>query len=111
ERGIGYGMRNIRVPIVPGAIIFDLGLGNPRVRPGPEEGYAACLAASDSDLPEGSVGAGTGATIGKGLGQGSATKGGLGSAAVEVGNGLVVAALMVVNAVGEVVDSETGRVV
>jgi len=111
ERGIGYGMRSVRVPIVPGAIIFDLGLGSATVRPGQEEGYAACLAAGDGDLTEGSVGAGTGATIGKGLGQGSATKGGLGSAAVDLGNGTVVAALMVVNAVGEVVDPETGRIV
>src|SRR3970040_907447 len=111
ERGIGYGMRSVRVPIVPGAIIFDLGLGSATVRPGQEEGYAACLAASDGELAEGSVGAGTGATIGKGLGQGSATKGGLGSAAVDLGNGTVVAALMVGNAVGEVVDPETGRIV
>jgi L-aminopeptidase/D-esterase-like protein len=111
ERGIGYGMRSAKVPIVPSAIIYDLGLGSASIRPGPDQGYAACDAASELDLSEGSVGGGTGATIGKGLGQSSSTKGGLGSAAVELGDGTVVAALMVVNAVGEVVDPETGRIV
>jgi L-aminopeptidase/D-esterase-like protein len=111
ERGIGYGMRSAKVPIVPGAIIYDLGLGSASVRPGAMEGYLACEAASDGNFDEGSVGGGTGATIGKGMGQGSATKGGLGSAAVDLGNGTVVAALMIVNAVGEVIDPETGRIV
>jgi L-aminopeptidase/D-esterase-like protein len=115
ERGIGFAMRSVRVPIVPAAILFDLGIGDPHVRPGPEAGYAACLAASDTELPEGSVGAGTGATIGKGLGSEHATKAGIGSAAVrlpsEDGQDFVVAALMAVNAAGEVVDPETGRIV
>lgn len=117
ERGIGFAMRNVRVPIVPAAILFDLGIGDPHVRPGPEQGYAACLAASDRELPEGSVGAGTGATVGKGLGREYATKGGIGSAAVRLPPGdsqdeaVVVAALMAVNAAGEVVDAETGRIV
>ena len=109
ERDIGYRIGAGVVPIVPAAIIFDLGLVTHRVRPGPDDGYAACVVASDAPPDEGSVGAGTGATVGKTMGREHATKGGLGTAGVDL-DGLVVGALAVVNAVGDVVDPETGQV-
>ncbi|MBI2866419.1 MAG: P1 family peptidase [Chloroflexi bacterium] len=109
EKGCGFDMGTVRVPIVPAAIIFDLRLGDPMVRPGPEEGYRACLAATEGPVAEGSVGAGTGATVGKALGPPWATKGGLGCAPSSLGDGTRVAALAVVNAFGDVVDPDSGR--
>lgn len=109
ERGFGYETLMAKVPIVPAAIIYDLNIGSPKVRPGAEEGYKACLAATDKAVAEGSVGAGTGATVGKILGIERATKSGLGTASREIGGGLVVAALVVVNAVGNVIDHKTGK--
>ena len=109
ERDIGYRIGAGVVPIVPAAIIFDLGLVTHSVRPGPDDGYAACVNASDAPPDEGSVGAGTGATVGKTMGREHATKGGVGTASVDL-DGLVVGALAVVNAVGDVVDPETGQV-
>jgi L-aminopeptidase/D-esterase-like protein len=110
ERGIGYKTRAARVPIVPAAVLFDLDLGDPRARPDAAMGYAACDAASDSPVAEGNLGAGTGATAGKILGTGRAMKSGLGSAAVELPGGLVVAALVVANPLGDVVDPATGAI-
>ena len=110
ERGIGYKAGAARVPIVPAAILFDLALGSPSAYPTAEMGYAACLAATDGPVPEGNVGAGTGCSVGKLLGPGRATKTGIGSASVDLGGGLVVAALIAVNAFGDVVD-ETGAIV
>jgi L-aminopeptidase/D-esterase-like protein len=101
ERDIGFEAGGARVPIVPAAVLFDLGVGEP-VRPGPEAGYAACQAASETTL-EGPVGAGTGATVAKLHGLGRASPGGVGSAAV-AGEGVTVGALAAVNAVGEIVD-------
>lgn len=109
ERGYGHQTSVLRVPIVPAAIIFDLNVGDPLKRPGPEEGYQACVAATDGEVVEGCVGAGTGATVGKILGIGRATKSGLGTASVQIAGGVVVGALVVVNAVGDVVDPWTGR--
>ena len=111
ERGIGFRMGDVVVPIVPGAILYDLGFVSSQVRPGPEEGHQACLNASDGGVVEGSVGAGTGATVAKVLGMGRAIKGGLGTASIDLGDGLVVAALVAVNASGDVVDPDTGRTV
>ena len=113
ERGFGHETMTgvIKVPIVPAAIIFDLTIGNSRVRPGIEEGYKACLSASAKQVAEGCVGAGTGATVGKILGIDRATKSGLGTASQEIGGGIIVAALVVVNAVGDVIDSKTGKIV
>lgn len=111
EHQRGFEMKVARVPIVPAAILFDLSVGNPSVRPGPEEGYKACLAARDDEMPQGNVGAGTGATVGKVLGPSQAAKGGLGSASVTLPDGAVVGALAAVNCVGDVVDPETGRIV
>ncbi|MCK4388310.1 MAG: P1 family peptidase [Dehalococcoidia bacterium] len=111
ERGVGHETRAGLVPIVPAAIIFDLAIGSSEIRPGAEAGYQACLAATDAEVAEGCVGAGTGATVGKILGMERATKGGLGVASQELANGIVVAALMVVNAFGDVIDAKTGKVI
>jgi len=108
ERGIGFETRVVKVPIVPAAILFDLALGDPRIRPDREAGYRACQRASDGPIEEGNVGAGAGATVGKLFGLDRAMKGGLGTASLRVGD-VVVAALVVVNAVGDVVDPRTGR--
>jgi L-aminopeptidase/D-esterase-like protein len=110
ERGVGFDAQVARVPIVPGAILFDLDLGDARARPDAEMGYAACEAASDGPVAEGNVGAGGGATVGKIMGPGRAMKGGLGSAAVSLGGGLVVGALVAVNAFGDVVDPAGGEI-
>lgn len=110
ERGHGFDVGVGRVPIVPAAILFDLPIGRPDVRPDAAAGYAACEAASDGPVVEGSVGAGTGATIGKLLGIGRATKGGVGTASRHFAGGAVVAALVVVNALGDVVDPDSGRI-
>ena len=111
ERGAGYKTSAGVVPIVPAAIIFDLGVVAASVRPGPDEGYAAARGASAGAVAEGSVGAGTGATVGKLLGAERAVKGGLGTWALDLGGGLAVGALMVVNAVGGVHDPDTGELV
>lgn len=108
ERGIGFDVQVTRVPIVPTAILFDLRLGNPAVRPGPRMAYAACQQAATGPIPEGSVGAGTGATVGKLFGITQAMKSGLGSASLALPGGAQVAALAVVNAFGDVRDPLTG---
>lgn len=109
ERGCGQQTSAGVVPIVPAAILFDLAIGDARARPGVEEGYQACVNAADAVVVEGSVGAGTGATVGKCLGMQQATKGGLGVSSQQVGGGSAVSALMVVNAYGDVIDPETGK--
>ena len=111
ERGAGYATGAGVVPIVPAAIIFDLGVVAASVRPAPDDGYAAARGASAGAVAEGSVGAGTGATVGKLLGAERAVKGGLGTWALDLGGGLTVGALMVVNAVGGVHDPDTGELV
>ncbi|MEE2638855.1 MAG: P1 family peptidase [Acidobacteriota bacterium] len=112
ERDIGYDTRVARVPIVPAAILFDLGVGDdPTIRPTADCGYRAAQSASNGPVTEGNVGAGAGATIGKLRGSARAMKGGLGSAAVTLRDGLVIAALVAVNAVGDIVDPATGQVV
>lgn len=95
------------VPIVPAAVLFDLHVGDARIRPGADAGYAACAAASSDAPTQGNVGAGAGATVGKLFGMGQAMKGGIGSAAVTL-NGVTVGALIAVNALGDVVDPATG---
>jgi L-aminopeptidase/D-esterase-like protein len=110
ERGFGYETLIAKVPIVPAAIIFDLNIGNAKVRPGIGEGYKACLAASDKEVAEGCVGAGTGATVGKILGIDRATKSGLGTSSLKISGDIIVAALIVVNAVGDVIDHKTGKI-
>lgn len=111
ERGLGYQSRSgAVVPIVPAAILFDLTIGDADVRPGPKAGYAACESASSAPVAMGSVGAGTGARVAAIRGNQRASKGGIGSAAIALPNGLIVAALMAVNAVGNVID-ENGQVI
>jgi L-aminopeptidase/D-esterase-like protein len=109
ERGIGFDVHVTRVPIVPTAILFDLSLGDAFCRPDRAMGYQACLAASDREVAEGSVGAGLGASVGKIFGITQATKGGVGYAVCHHG-GLTVAALLAVNAFGDVRDLQ-GRII
>jgi L-aminopeptidase/D-esterase-like protein len=111
EHDIGFDVGVTKVPIVPAAILFDLLVGRHDVRPDAGAGYAACEAATADPVVEGNVGAGTGATVGKLMGPFSAMKGGLGSAAVRLGNGVVVGALAVVNCLGDVIDPATGDIV
>jgi len=114
EREVGFRIRpgGPPIPIVPAAVIFDLGIGDPQAYPGPDMGYKACLEASDGEFERGNVGAGTGATVGKLLGIARATMGGLGTASIGSSDGaVVVGALVVVNAFGDVVDLKDGKVV
>lgn len=97
------------VPIVPAAILYDLDIGTPGIRPDAAMGYAAAAAASADPVAQGSVGAGTGCRIGMMMGTDFATKGGIGSASMDLGDGLVVAALVAVNAFGDVLD-ESGQI-
>jgi len=111
ERGVGHPTRAGVVPIVPAAVLYDLSVGSASRRPDAAAGYAACAAAASEAPRRGSEGAGTGATVGKILGMALATKGGVGSASLEIGDGVVVGALAAVNAGGNVVDSRSGRVI
>ncbi len=104
EHGLGFETPAARVPIVPTAILYDLDIGRADRRPDAEMGYAACQAAAAMPVPQGCVGAGMGASVGKVMGRPFATKSGIGSSATALGNGLVVAALAAVNAFGDVID-------
>jgi L-aminopeptidase/D-esterase-like protein len=109
EHGKGYKVGRYTVPIVPAAILFDLGVGDGKIRPDAAAGYAACQNASET-IEQGNVGAGAGATVGKMFGPNTAMKSGLGTASVKVADsGLIVAAIVAVNAVGDVLDSQTGK--
>jgi L-aminopeptidase/D-esterase-like protein len=112
ERNIGWkvGQSGV-VPIVPAAILFDLGFGGkPHIRPTAECGYKAAMAATDGPVAEGNVGAGAGATVGK-MGMGRSMKAGIGTSSIALPNGLIVSALVAVNAVGDIIDPTDGRVV
>lgn len=111
ERSVGFDVQVARVPIVPAAILFDLALGDSRARPDSAMGYAACQAASDERPAEGNAGAGTGASVGKILGMGGATKSGIGTSSLDLGGGVMVGALIAVNALGDVVDPASGAIV
>ena len=111
ERGIGFDVGVARVPIVPAAVIFDLAIGRADMRPDAAMAYQACLNATTDPVTEGSVGAGTGATVGKILGMPNATKSGVGSACVEIADGLFVGAIAVVNALGDVINPRTGEII
>lgn len=110
ERGFGHETSAGRVPIVPAAIIYDLNVGDSKIRPGANEGYQACLAATNTEVAEGCVGAGTGATVSKTLGIKRAVKSGLGTASQKITGDIVVAALIVVNAIGDVIEPRTGKI-
>ncbi len=111
EKGIGFDVQVARVPIVPAAILFDLMVGDAKIRPTAECGYQAARAATTDVVQEGNVGAGAGATVGKLTGMGRAMKAGIGTAALTLSNGLIVAALVAVNAAGDVIDPTTGQVI
>src|SRR3954465_2608938 len=111
EHQSGWAVRLGKVPIVPAAILFDLPVGNnAKNHPGPDCGYKAVEAATTAPVAMGTVGAGAGATVGK-IGGGGAMKGGLGSAVLRMPNGLTVGAIVAVNAVGDIIDPDTGKVV
>jgi L-aminopeptidase/D-esterase-like protein len=111
KRGIGYDVGVARVPIVPGAILFDLGIGSAHVRPTREMGEKAASLANAGPIVEGNVGAGTGATVGKIFGMKQAMKSGIGTASLTLGSGVVVAALVAVNPLGDVIDPSNGQIV
>jgi len=108
ERGIGFDVQVTRVPIVCGAVLFDLAIGDSRIRPDRQMGYQACLHACAGPDVQGSVGAGAGATVGKIRGMAWAMKGGVGMDALETGS-LKIGALVAVNCLGDVVDPDTGE--
>jgi L-aminopeptidase/D-esterase-like protein len=107
ERGLGFRTPTAAIPLVPAAVVYDLALGDADARPGPEAGYAACEAAGE-EVARGSVGVGTGCTVGKILGPAGWTKGGVGAASLELAGGASVAAVAAVNAFGEVVGEDGG---
>ncbi|HLH41773.1 MAG TPA: P1 family peptidase [Bryobacteraceae bacterium] len=114
HRGVGFETGAAKIPLVPAAILYDLAIGKANARPTREMGEAAAAAATDKTVAEGAVGAGTGATVGKLLGMRQAMKSGLGSRTVELNGpykGVLVSALAVVNAVGDVCDPATGKIV
>lgn len=110
ELGIGYDTGVARVPIVPGAVIFDLAVGNPKVRPDAHMGYNACANATDKHVKEGQVGCGTGAMVGKILGMDYASPGGVGTASMKLANGVTIGVLVVVNALGDIIDPTSGEI-
>jgi L-aminopeptidase/D-esterase-like protein len=110
ERGYGYQTAAAKVPIVPAAILYDLGSGDPKIRPGADAGYNACASAKSGAVAEGNVGAGAGATISK-LAGAQRVKGGIGTSSIALPNGIVVGAIVAVNAVGDIIDPKTGKVV
>ncbi len=111
DNGKGFPVGPTRVPIVPGAVLMDLTVGDYRVRPDAAMGYAACQAAANDEPAQGNAGAGTGATVGKILGMGQCMKGGIGHAALDLGGGLWIGAIIAVNALGDVVDPENGKII
>ncbi|GAB4468407.1 MAG: P1 family peptidase [Anaerolineae bacterium] len=112
QKGFPVGVHGAPVvPIVAAAVLFDLDIGDAQVRPDAALGYAACEAASDGPVAQGSVGAGTGATVGKIFGGQYAMKGGIGSASADLGNGLVIGALIAVNCLGDVIDPHSGSII
>ena len=111
EHGAGFDVVTVKVPIVPAAVIFDLMVGRADVRPDAAMGYSACLQAGREPPAEGNAGVGMGASVGKILGMGGAMKSGVGTASVEVGGGVMVGAIVAVNALGDVIDPPTGQVI
>ena len=112
ERKVGFPFGGAYVPIVPAAVLFDLPVGGkPLIRPDASCGYAAAQAATDGPVAEGSVGAGAGATVGKFGGFNNAMKGGIGTASITLPSGLTVAALVALNAAGDIVDPSNGKIV
>jgi L-aminopeptidase/D-esterase-like protein len=111
EKNIGFDTGVARVPIVPAAILFDLGIGDPTIRPDAKMGYEACENASSDPPAEGNVGAGTGCTVGKILGSKQSMKSGIGSASIHIGAGIILGVIVAVNAFGDVIDAKTGKII
>lgn len=111
EHNVGFDVGVARVPIVPAAAIFDLGFGSASVRPDAAAGYRACAQATSEPIAQGNVGAGAGATVGKLLGPSFMMKGGLGSASTRLDDGTLVAAIVAVNALGDIVDPQTQQII
>jgi len=111
EKGIGFDVGVARVPIVPSAILFDLAVGRADIRPDAKMGYQACQNASTEAPQQGNFGAGAGATVGKVLGMHQSMKAGIGSASVELGSGILVGALMAVNAFGDIIDPNSNQII
>lgn len=111
ENDIGFQTRSGPVPIVPGAILFDLAIGDSKARPTAENGYQAAYSASDREVKQGSIGAGTGATVSKFGGIESAIKGGIGSFAIQMNDGFSIGALIAVNSSGDVINPENGAII
>lgn len=110
EKGVGFDVRVAKVPIVPAAILFDLGIGRADVRPDAAMGYAACEQASSERPEEGNAGAGMGATVGKILGMAGAIKSGIGTASIDLGGRAIVAAIVAPNSLGDIIDPATGMI-
>jgi L-aminopeptidase/D-esterase-like protein len=111
ENKIGFNTGAARVPIVPSAILYDLSLGRADVRPDSAMGALAAASAVSDPPAEGNVGAGTGASVGKMFGMTLAMKSGLGTASMDIGGGVVVGAIVAVNAFGDVIDPNTGEII
>ena len=111
SEGLGFKVGRNIVPIVPAAILYDLGIGDPAIRPDAESGLLAVKNCSNQAVSMGNVGAGAGATVGKMLGPKRAMRGGLGSAAIRFADGLAIGALAAVNALGDIVDPATGQII
>ena len=111
EKGIGYDVGVAKVPIVSGAILFDLAIGRADIRPDADMGYQACVNATETPPAQGNFGAGTGASAGKILGPHQAMKSGIGSSIVEIGKGLFVSAVMAVNPFGDIIDPKTQSII
>ncbi len=105
EKNIGFQTDTINVPIIPSAVIYDLDIGNPHIRPNKEAGYIASSNATTQEVIQGSVGAGTGAMVGKGAGKNYSMKSGVGSSLIDLGKGILVGALSVVNATGDIYEN------
>jgi len=110
EKRIGFDTRVVKVPIVPAAILFDLEIGRSDVRPDATMGYQACLNATTEKPEEGNAGAGMGATVGKILGMAGAMKSGIGTASIDLGGGVIIGAIVAVNAFGDVIDPASGGI-
>jgi L-aminopeptidase/D-esterase-like protein len=110
EHKTGFNAGNILVPIVPAAVLFDLAIGDSSVHPDAEMGYQACLNASPDAPAQGNYGAGCGATVGKLFGMGQAMKSGIGTASFDIGGGVIVGAIVAVNAFGDVIDPDSNKI-
>lgn len=110
EQGVGFETGSVRVPIVAGAVLYDLEYGSAKIRPDSAMGYQACINASRDNSLQGSVGAGAGATVGKVIGMKGSMKSGIGTASISLLGGIVVGAIVAVNAFGDVIDPNTGKI-